>query len=636
VVTDREAAAAGALDLGDAVSRVPGVDVTRFGYAGTMSSISIRGAKASQVLVMQDGRPINQPSTGLADASLEFANEMDRVEVVRGPSGLLYGSNALGGVVNMLTPEPPSAFSVTARAEQGGYNTNSTSIRMGGPVGPGRWLLQHSNAGSDGHRDNSTYAGNSWMLKGSLFSNPRLVVTGTSNESALGLPGVVPSADALVRTPAQAHFGNGDVSSLVDWQRGWNRALHSRLEWTAPGGNEVSLRHSVEGGRVRNRYGLIGYDSMFNPVPTLATSLINNSVQVAEGQDHLVLAPSFDANLVAGGGWRKEHMISSEYQQVESGGNVTDKELIDAGVEVGYAFGEFRFRPFKKLESLGGLVLATGARYDNNSRFGGITNPHAGFAWEAGPVVVKGSAGTAFRAPSLNDLYWPADAFGSGNPGLEPERGRTAEAGIEAAQAGISARVGGFWREIRDQIDWVPDSTGFWRPRNTGKVTTRGAEVEGAVKRGWVSISANATWIDAVQRRMETLAVNPATYAPTVTEERSRRAGFVPKVMSGGMVTVSAPWGTAISLSGKYTGDRKMYLEDSTVPAKVVFREKRLAPFTVLGLRLSQVMAKSIEVYLGVDNLADTAYAEQFGNSLDDGNYPMPGRSWYGGMEARW
>ena len=636
VVSAKEAADAGALDLGDAVSRAPGVDVTRFGYAGTMSSISIRGAKSNQVLVMQDGRPINQPSTGLADSSLEFANEMDQVEVVRGPSGLLYGSNALGGVVNMLTPEPPARFSVVAGAELAGFNSDSNSVRFGGPIGPGRWLVQRSSASSDGHRENSKYEGSNWLMKGSLFSNPRVIITGTSNETALGLPGVVPSVDVLKRDTGQAHFGNDGVSSLVDWQKGWSRALNTRIEWDYPGGSEMSIRHSIESSRVRNRYGFIGYDSMFNPVPTLATSLIENTMQEGEVQDHLLVAPLLDGYLTAGGGWRKDHMVSSDYQVPESGGDVAARDLIDAGVETGYAFGEFRFRPFNKWDYLGGLTVATGARHDDNSRFGGITNPHAGFAWEAGPVVLKGSAGTAFRAPSLNDLFWPADNYTSGNPGLSPERGRTGEGGVEVSYAGMSARIGVFWRKIMDQIDWMPDSTGFWKPQNTGKVVTRGLEIEGTVKNGWVSLSANLTRLDAVQTRTENLVLDPFTFAPTVTTEKSRRAGFVPAVMSGGMITVSAPWGTSASVNGKFTGDRKMYLEDDTDPAKVVYREKRIAPYTLLGLRVAQKIAGSIEVYAGVDNLTDVAYAEQFGNSLEDGNYPMPGRSYYGGMTARW
>ena len=633
VVTAKEAAAAGALDLGSAVSRAPGVDVTRFGYAGTMSSISIRGAKSSQVLVMKDGRPVNQPSTGQADASLEFANEMDRVEVLRGPSGLLYGSNALGGVVNILTPEPPSAFSVSAGVLRGGYNTDGSTVRVGGPVGPGRWLVQHTSLGSDGFRENSAYSGNSWMLKGSLFANPRLVITGTANETALGLPGVLPASDTSLRGINQGLFGDDEVSSLVDWQRGWGRAVQTRMEWDAPGDNELSVSHSIEAGRVRNRYG----DAAFSPIPTMVTSLIANSVQVVEMQDHVKVDSSWDANVTAGGGWRKEHMDSSEFKVPVAGGQYSDKDLIDARVEVGYAYGELRFRPFKATDSLKGFTVATGARFDDNSRFGGITNPHAGFAWESGAVVVKGSAGTAFRAPSLNDLYWPADAYTSGNPDLDPEHGRTAEMATEVTVGGIKARAGGFWRDIKDQIDWAPDSAGFWKPRNTGSVTTRGIEMEGSASQGWLSMQADLTWLDSVQRRTETTMLDPFTYAPSDNEVRNRRAAFVPRVMAGGMVTANSPWGTSVSLTGKYTGDRRMYLEDSMSQfPSVIYREKRLAPYTLLGLRLAQRVAAPVMVYLGVENLANVAYAEQFGNSMDDGNYPMPGRSIYGGMEAKW
>ena len=314
-----------------------------------------------------------------------------------------------------------------------------------------------------------------------------------------------------------------------------------------------------------------------------------------------------------------------------------NNDLTDVGTETGYAFGEINLKPLAVFPVLDGLAVSGGGRYDKNSRFGEIFNPHAGFAWTLGPMALKGSVGTAFRAPSLNDLYWPAGGGMAGNSGLKPERGRSAEAGIEAQAGGITTRAGLFWREIKDQIDWAPDADGVWRPSNTTKVVTRGVEAQAGYHWNWLALSANVTGLDAVQHTTESVQLDSATYLPVVTEERFRRAAFVPRVMAGGMARVTAPWGTTLALNGRYSGDRRMYKPDSmTSFPNVFYREKRLPPFSVFGLRFSHDVGGKAQIYAGVDNLMDMHYAEQFGNDMDDHNYPMPGRTWYAGVDARW
>jgi outer membrane receptor protein involved in Fe transport len=247
------------------------------------------------------------------------------------------------------------------------------------------------------------------------------------------------------------------------------------------------------------------------------------------------------------------------------------------------------------------------------------------------------SYGTVFRSPSLNDLFWPDSLYSAGNPGLRPERGHAAEAGIECRTGGVTARFGGFTRDVRDQIDWAPDSAGKWQPRNVGLVRTRGLEGELSWRWRWIRAGGNLTAVDARQRQAEVLEYDPYTWAPLATGERERFAAHVPSWTAGASAGVDLPTRTGFSLAIRGAGPRRMYIEDTfeTFP-KTRTVTKRLGSFAVVNARVSQSLTDALEVYAGAENLADRRYASRFGNTVGDGDYPAPPRTWYAGATARW
>ena len=103
VITEEEIEAAQAENLADILSAVSGLEINDYGNAGGLKAISIRGSSPEQVLVMLDGRPMNNPQTGKIDLGQIPANIIEKIEIYRGPASAIYGANALGGVVNIIT-----------------------------------------------------------------------------------------------------------------------------------------------------------------------------------------------------------------------------------------------------------------------------------------------------------------------------------------------------------------------------------------------------------------------------------------------------------------------------------------------------------------------------------------------------
>ena len=650
-----------ARDLGGVVGRAPGVGVFPYGGPGSGANLAVRGSRANQVLVMQDGRPINQASSGEADASQVPAGVADRVEILRGPSSLLYGSSAIGGVVNVMTPEPPGKFSGAVEGQGGTFGTTVRRVRVGGPAGPSRLLFLHEGMESGGARPNSEYRGESFTLKGELVRRPLVTVTGGASDNSIGVPGVRPSAlphdatdinpiswgpNPARRSAGDEEFGNAGVASLIDRQANSNRYVDTQVEAGAGDLSILTLHHYTEFNALSHHFGsYAGFGA-----PEIKDSVIDSDIQGAEAQFTVRPWLMEGGHVTVGGEWRKERLVARETTLDTVTGESTDKVGIRARVETGAEFVEGSVKPLAPLSAMAGrpwfdgLTVAAGARHDRHSAFGSVLNPHVGASFDATPLVpaidllvARVSYGTVFRSPSLNDLFWPDSLYSGGNPALRPERGHAAEGGIECRTGGVTARAGAFTRDVRDQIDWAPDSAGKWQPRNVGLVTTRGFEGELSWRWRWVRLGGNLTAVDARQRQAEVLEYDPVTWAPLATAERERFAAHVPSWTAGASAGVDLPTRTGLSFVLRGAGPRRMYIEDTfeTFP-KTRTVTKRLGSFAVLTARVSQALTDALEVYAGAENLADRKYSSRFGNTVGDGDYPAPPRTWYAGATARW
>ncbi|MEK7767003.1 MAG: TonB-dependent receptor, partial [bacterium] len=443
------------------------------------------------------------------------------------------------------------------------------------------------------------------FVKGVLPGEAKVTVSAGGWDGRTDNPGVVPAADPVLRSASEITFGNDAVASTVDRQADTRFYGDGRVE-AAAGSHRLSARAYGERNRTDARYGSwLG----LNEITADATQRL---IGGAELQDTLATGWPGAVEVTAGGGWRQEHVVADEQTEDRGGTELSALPRAHVWMSTWSGFVESAARPW------GPLTAAVGGRLDHHSYFGNVANPHAGLALAAGPAVFRMSAGTTFAAPTAGDL---APRYG-GNPDLKPERGKTVEGGVEAKVGPFGARLGGYGRWVTDQIEWAPDLMGAWAPRNVTKVATRGLEGGVSASRGWFRADANVTTIASFEQVPDGLGgLLPA-----------RRAAHVPTWSGGALVGVDLPTGTGVSLAARGAGTRRMYTFDALFQPAT----KRLAPYGVLTLRLSQKLAEGVEFYGGVENLADTRYATHFGNTLYDGDYPAPGRNLFGGASIRW
>ncbi|MDQ7779587.1 MAG: TonB-dependent receptor plug domain-containing protein, partial [Planctomycetota bacterium] len=144
-------------DAGSLVADLPGAEVKRYGGPGSSTSVHLRGLYGKHVVVMIDGRRVNSPSLGGADLSSLSPNKIERVEVVRGGYSSLYGADAVGGVVNFITKDPPEEPYVRVSTAAGRWRTIISRVEQGASFGDFGYIFNANYEDTDGHRDNSDY-----------------------------------------------------------------------------------------------------------------------------------------------------------------------------------------------------------------------------------------------------------------------------------------------------------------------------------------------------------------------------------------------------------------------------------------------------------------------------------------------
>ena len=183
----------------EVIQRAAGVQVNQTGPTGGLSTASIRGSEAQQVLIMIDGRRINDAQNGQFDLSnLPLTkDEIERIEVLRGGASALYGSDAMGGVINIITKSPTKEPSARVSSSFGRFNTQEYSLSSRWKPGPLGYSLFASWGRSDGYRPNSDY--NGWTVGGELsYDLPwkgELKVSARSIQKEIGVPGTISLPD---------------------------------------------------------------------------------------------------------------------------------------------------------------------------------------------------------------------------------------------------------------------------------------------------------------------------------------------------------------------------------------------------------------------------------------------------------
>jgi outer membrane cobalamin receptor len=419
------------------IQRAAGVLIANYGPMGALTTANIRGSEAEQVLIMIDGRRINDYQNGQFDLSnLPLSKEeIERIEVLRGGASALYGADAMGGVINIITKSPTKEPYTRVASSFGRFGTQEYSLSHRWKPGDLGYGLFASRGRSDGFRPNSVY--DSWVLGGELaYDLPwkgELKLSARNIQKEIGVPGSITMPDPDDRqkdnlTQLDLNYRDkiGSIATLNF--RGWQNVYRQTYD------------AGIQG-------------------PSVGPPVLYKSYET--GGDFQATAAIGSAHLVTGG-------VEAIQDRVDS----SDLGVHQATRSALYLHDE--------IEVVKAATATLGLRYDTHSIYQNQWDPRAGLLirlpWD---TRIRASVARSYRAPTFNDLFWPASAFVAGNPNLQPEKAWSYELGGEKRFGDLAIfKVAGFYRDVTDLIRWAPGTDFVWRPTNVQTAHIWGGETE--------------------------------------------------------------------------------------------------------------------------------------------------------------
>ncbi|EIM03256.1 TonB-dependent vitamin B12 receptor [Rhodanobacter denitrificans] len=442
------------LSVPDLLAGLPGLSFANSGGYGQQTSLFLRGTNSTHTLLLVDGVRVASVSAGLAAFEQIPVEQIERIEVVRGPRSSLYGADAIGGVIQIFT----------RRGTPGGGLQPSFSVT----TGSNRLLRgQAGLSGGDGH---------AWYNLGVGAQYTRGI-------NACRIGAAEAFAGCFTDEPDRDAFRNKNLSASGGYR--WDNGAELTGTWLRSLG-EIHFDGSYQN-RSRTLQQVAGSSFSFNPLPAWKTTLsvgqnldrydnyenrdfvgyIYSRRNQAAWQNDLSMADN--QLLTLGVDWQGEHIDS------DTGFLASRRSNTGGYVQYQGTFGRHQ--------------VQLSARRDHNGQFGDHNTGAAawGYHFDHG-LRLSASYGSAFHAPTFNDLYYP---YGSGNPQLKPEQSRSAELGLSQQQDAWNWALNAYQTRI-DQLIAL-DANYF--PSNISKARIRGVEGQlGATLAGW-QLQGYLTWL---------------------------------------------------------------------------------------------------------------------------------------------
>ncbi|WP_066826612.1 TonB-dependent receptor plug domain-containing protein [Sphingomonas mali] len=536
--------------LSDLLATTPGVTVSRNGGLGALTAVRIRGAEDSQTLTLIDGVRVNDPSSpgGAFDFANLLAGSIDRVEVLRGPNSVPWGSQAIGGVVNVTTMQPGYGLQARGNVEYGSFDT---VFANGGVSGKSGIIAASLNAGYLKTDGISTAASGTEPDGYRQFGATGRVQIALSDNISLDLRGYYAHSkvdiDGFAFVPPYLPVDDAEYAKTQELY------------------GYAGLNAAFLNGRFKNRVAFTIADiNRDNFDPSFSST-----------------TPSFLAR-----GRSERYQYQGDFQVIDQVRLVAGAEHETTRFNDGTLFksrGVTSFYGEAILSPIDRLTITGGLRYDDDSAFGGHTT------WGANAVytlptetTIRASYAEGFKAPTLYQLYGP---FGLGNKDLKPETARSYDIGIEQKLIGntVSASATWFHRDTINQIDYDPGTFSYG---NIDRARAEGVEVALNMRpSSTLTLSAAYSFIDAKNRaRADVNFGNDLARRPHQS------------------ISASIDWKTPIGLG---VGATVLTVGDSFDDAANL---NRLDGYTIVGLRADFPIGDKFSIYGRVDNLFDEKY----------------------------
>lgn len=593
IVTGAEIAKRNPASLVDVLRQVPGVDITESGGPGSTSTVRIRGANSGQTLVLIDGIRVNDASGGSGE--FDFSNlvpaAIERIEVLRGPQSALYGSDAIGGVINIITKRggdtPEAAFQI----EGGRYGTGSASGAVSGVSGPWSFALSGGAQRSDGF---SRFGSRVERIQAQFPTLERDGYDRFGGYARLGFDAKqgLRFDLGLLSTTTNARYDAafGDFPDTPSNVRQRLHQAYGKAEFDAFDGN---LTHSLTG--YANRTDRAFNDVSFFGTPPQRTTFFTTSRFTGdrygvEYQTRLKLAQF--GSLIAGAKSEREESRGSTQDFLPALSAVIPTPVGAQTTTAG--FGLWQIPIDNRLNiSIGGRIDdVTGVR-----SFATWRTTAAYFISETG-TKLRGSAGTGAKAPSLFQRLDPT--FGTLT--LKPEESFAFDGGIDQAlfDGRVNVSVTGFSNDFNNLIDFDFTTNRFI---NVTRARTSGVElgVDAEIIAQFLRVQVAYTSLTAIDRTTGlTLARRPSDVT---------RVSFIIKPVEE----------LTIEPSLLFVSER------FSTPGEL----DRLSPYTRIDIRADYQLDKHWNVYLRGENITNRRYEEVF-------NFGVTGAAVYAGIKGKW
>lgn len=607
VISGAELERRGIVSVGEALRSVPGADVVATGPFGGTTSLFLRGGESDYVRVLVDGVPLNAPGGAVDLATLSTADVV-RIEVVRGPASVLYGSDAVSGVVQIFT-------------RTGGGPARWEASGQGGTFGERSWRAALAGGGAGngaGAGDGAATSG--WRLGWSRFEDAGVYAFNNAyrNDVLDGSLSLAPDARSSARlaaryTDAVYHYptdGSGNLRYQNQFQAGRGvvasldagRYFTSRLEGRVLlGVSEGTGRVDQEPNDAGDTLGYYAYRSM---------DRLSRRSADARAIVHLGGGAALTAGAVFETEAERNHTLSLSRQYPSDTGALIVSRWNRA------AYAEVVSAPEAR------LTLNAGVRGERNEAFGTFLTTRAGAAWRLGSGEwprVRATFGTAFKEPSFFENY--ATGYVIGNPDLKPERSTSWDAGVEQGVAGGRLVLSATWfaQRFRNLIQFTfapptPTSPNYY---NVAAASASGLELAArAAPGGGLTVSASYTYTHTVA---DDSGYDGAAFA------QGQRLLRRPAHAASLAATQAGRWGS-VGATAYWVGDR---LDENfaTYPATRVTLPEYLRLDLAGEARLSAAEGDrpGVAATLKVENLLDARYQQIL-------NFPSRRRAVYAGL----
>ena len=567
--------------LSDLLATTPGVTVSRTGGIGTVTAVRIRGAEGEQTLTIIDGIRVNDPSSpgGAFDFGTLLAGSIDRIEVLRGPNSVPWGSQAIGGVINIVTATPTTGVQARGQVEYGAHDQVYVNAGLSGGTGP---------------------------------------LTAAFNGGYLSTDGISAAANGTERDGFRQYGATGKVGlelapGIGLDLRGYYADSRTHYDAAFPAPNFV-VSDSPAYSTAKESYGYVGAHA------NLFDDRFHNRVAftIADIKRDNFDAPDSPVSFFSRG--RTERFeYQGDFKVIEQlrivGGAEHENSRFNDGstfasTGITSVYGEAIVNPIRQLTITGGV------RHDDHRTFGSRTTfgADAALALDTG-TTLRASYGEGFKAPTLYQLY----SF-YGNTTLAPETAQSYDVGIQQRLLSnqVSASVAYFHRDTRNQIDFascpaaqvtVVTSICFQRPfgvyNNIARTRSEGVEVELALRPvETLTVTGNYSYIDAKNR----------SAGANLGKDLARR----PKQTVSVSGDYRFPFGLSIGGTVSHVGDSFDNAGNSV----------RLDGYVLAGFGAEMAIGRRLSVYGRIDNAFDEKYRTV-------ANYGTDGRTAFGGIRVK-